>query len=126
MQFQTVLAFLLPAIATVNADCFTTGPSWNPNREMAKGWARDVCNDGRVSGNFASGQEKVACIQMRDQTMAVFKVRWLGAGNRFIDATDCGNRLFNEVNGCEKGGASTVDRIRFVYVFSPISNAAWR
>ncbi|KAF2793237.1 hypothetical protein K505DRAFT_244834 [Melanomma pulvis-pyrius CBS 109.77] len=113
MQLHTLLAIIAPAIATVQAGCFGSGPTWDPTKNTAVSVVDQICNSNGVSGFFTSGQTKSRCVNIRDHVRAQFEAQWTGGGSLSLNDGDCKLRLKNEINGCSHGGETITAQWRF-------------
>lgn len=108
MQLHLLFAIMAPAMVTVQATCFRSGPEWSPTKQIAIDFVNSICNSNGVSGYFPEGMTKYRCKQLRDNVKGEFWVNWKGRGNLSLNDNDCKGGLINEINGCSKGGESTI------------------
>jgi len=118
MKTQSILIALgtiLLAAHDVAATCYRSGDSW-PNRDEARRFVIDACNNngGMFTGGYSRGQTKSMCPRSGGKGL-LFEVQNLtpNEGNSDLSNSECTLRLENEINGCEKGGESTVNGWRF-------------
>jgi hypothetical protein len=108
MHFSTLLAVLAPVIATVQATCYTSGDTWAPDQVQANAVLDDVCNS--LSGDYSTGQTKSACRNANSPNKTFnFYIKKVQNGGGAISHADCVYRLGNEINGCSRGGVSTIN-----------------
>lgn len=109
----TALTLLGASITTVSATCYTDGAFW-PDQGAARYHAERACrgydgNAGAFQGTFAPGEVKYACIQYSGTSKFEFSVQNQNLGASFdLGDDDCVLRLENEINGCGRGGESSV------------------
>jgi hypothetical protein len=108
MHLSTLFVNLAPAIATVQANCYSSGPKWLDNIGMAKAYVNQVCAHNGIRDYFPEGQTKYRCFQLRDNLKAEFWVRWEGRGDLTLANNDCKLRLKDEIGGCQYGCESTI------------------
>ncbi|KAG9663985.1 hypothetical protein KCV03_g10276, partial [Aureobasidium melanogenum] len=115
----TTLAVILGAnIEGVVADCFGGGDVFQ-DKGNAKWHVGRACrgydgNQGAFQGTFAPGEAKYACVQGTNTQKYEITVQNLNTGAAFdLGDGDCVLRLENEINGCDRGGESTVSDWRF-------------
>lgn len=125
----TTLAVVLGAsIDSVAATCFGSGDVFQ-DKGNARWHVGRACrgydgNQGAFQGTFAPGEAKYACVQGTNTQKYEITVQNLNTGAAFdLGDGDCVLRLENEINGCDRGGESTVSGWRFRYVFLQIRGA---
>jgi hypothetical protein len=105
---QIILTLLAAALfAGVQAGCYNSGESWG-NTGPANDAVQAICNSNNIAGSFSSGQTKSSCRKQGSNVQYNFEIKYNGGGSQTLSDTDCRYRLKNEVNGCGKGGQSTV------------------
>jgi hypothetical protein len=108
MHLHTIIAVLAPGIITVQAGCYSGGPTWYPDQGTANEFVYSICKSRGISGFFNQGQTKYRCRQMGSDKKFEFWVQWKGPGGLTLHNQDCNMRLKNEINGCGNGGESTI------------------
>ncbi|KAJ4352692.1 hypothetical protein N0V95_004017 [Ascochyta clinopodiicola] len=89
MHPSTLFTILVSVVGTAQATCYRSGETWAPDQVQANNALSDVCNN--LSNNFNGGQTKYA------------------SGNAlYLNHGDCVLRLSNEINGCSRGGDTTI------------------
>ncbi|KAH8688937.1 hypothetical protein GQ44DRAFT_667654 [Phaeosphaeriaceae sp. PMI808] len=111
MHFPTLLAILAPVIVTVQADCYKKGETWAPDQVQANNELNGVCNG--LQGDYSNGQTKYACRNAgtANKKLEFFIKRTGDSGG--ISHADCVLRLSNEINGCSRGGISTINGFEY-------------
>ena len=119
------LASMASLHQTATASCYGSGDTWprydwggyTLGRQEALGWIDFACkgNGGMFTGSFAPGQTKRMCpTSVHNGKPAGFEVQNLNTQQAFdLGDQDCYDRLAAEINGCERGGTSTVAGWRF-------------
>jgi hypothetical protein len=112
MKLSTSLV-ILASVTGTTANCYSSGQTWidDCNKNALKGAVRDLCNNGVLSGWFNSrGTTKTACANSPcNGIRGDFSVAWMGGGGgHTLAASDCIYRLTNEIDGCDRGGESTI------------------
>ncbi|KAH0039401.1 hypothetical protein KCU78_g1307, partial [Aureobasidium melanogenum] len=115
----TTLATVLGAnIDGVAATCLGSGDVFQ-DKGNARWHVGRACrgydgNQGAFQGTFAPGEAKYACVQGTNTQKYEITVQNLNTGAAFdLGDGDCVLRLENEINGCDRGGESTVSGWRF-------------
>jgi hypothetical protein len=109
----STLITLLSISTTVFATCYSKGDSF-PDKELAKWHAQRACegydgNAGAFQGNYNPGQVKYACIQVSTTIKLELSVQNLNNRDSFdLRDADCTWRLQDEINGCFRGGESSI------------------
>lgn len=112
MQLSTLFAILAPAIATVQAGCYSGGDSWAPDQVQANNLLGELCNG--LSGNFNGGETKYGCRNAGSANKKFeFWVKNTANSALYLGHDDCVLRLSNEINGCSNGGQSTTSGWNF-------------
>ncbi|KAK3956155.1 hypothetical protein QBC32DRAFT_331562 [Pseudoneurospora amorphoporcata] len=118
MKTQSILIALgsmLLAVQDVSAGCYTSGDKW-PNKEEARRFVIDACNNqgGMFTGTYSKGQTKAMCPRSNGLGL-LFEVQNLtpNEGQSDLNNAECTVRLENEINGCDRGGQSTISGWRF-------------
>lgn len=119
MKTQTLLATLFTTLLTLSdlasAKCYGSGDSW-PNRDEARRFVIEACNNsgGMFTGGYERMQTKSMCPRSGGKGL-LFEVQNLtpNEGSSDLSNAECTLRLENEINGCDKGGESTVNGWRF-------------
>lgn len=122
MKTTTILASLAVVLGTsidsVAANCFGSGDVFqdkgNARWHVGRAYRGYDGNQGAFQGVFAPGEAKYACVQGTNTQKYEITVQNLNTGAAFdLGDGDCVLRLENEINGCDRGGESTVSGWRF-------------
>jgi hypothetical protein len=111
MQFSYIFLILAPIIAAQAAPeyCAKRGAVMGDGQKnAARGWVDQLCNVGGLSGSFNSNQAKKLCKRLNPAQTAISIVEWTGVGSISLNDADCKLRLYNLINGCERGGYDNV------------------
>ena len=114
----TLLVLLGATITPAAANCYTSGDVWQ-DKAAARWHVNRACrgydgHGGAFTGNFAPGEAKSLCVQHSNTQKYNFYVQNLNTGQGFdLKDDDCALRLENEINGCDRGGDSTIAGWRF-------------
>jgi len=107
MQLSNLLIAVMAA--TVSADCHRSGDKWN-NRVAAREAITKACSKGgELFGSYGISQMKPACANSGDKQKMNFEVQNTANSERTLSVSECIYRLYNEVNGCDRGGRTTAD-----------------
>ncbi|RYP19689.1 hypothetical protein DL765_003204 [Monosporascus sp. GIB2] len=106
MQLNALIFALLPAVATVSAECHRSGITWGVHRDAALRAVDAFCHPSYIGGYFNEGQKKTRCVTTGQQHVD-FEVQWRGRGGLTLANQDCQRRLKDEILGCDRGGYKT-------------------
>ncbi|RYP73078.1 hypothetical protein DL771_003829 [Monosporascus sp. 5C6A] len=106
MQLNALILALLPAVATVSAECHRSGINWGVHRDAALRAVDAFCSPSGISGFFNQGQKKTRCVNTGQQHVDL-EVQWVGRGGLTLNDGDCQKRLKDEILACDRGGRKT-------------------
>ena len=112
MQLTTLFALLAPIIATAQAKCYRSGENWAPDQVQANYLLGELCDS--MYGNFDRKNVKYRCRNAGSANKKLeFCVENTANNALYLNRDDCVLRLSNEINGCGKGGESTIADWKF-------------
>jgi len=122
MQFITLLlaassALALPTTTTTEntiqkRTCFGSGENWGGDRSNAEDRARIMCRSLKNT-SFTSKRSFHQCHNLSNKKKADFTILNTAETKQVIDFDTCFDGLVAEINGCDRGGATSGKIFRF-------------
>jgi hypothetical protein len=112
MKTLALLPTLLLSTGLVSAECYRSG--FPGNKDFAARSLDPEC--AKLTRTFRPAESRGSCLQVDETTHWLLEIWNQSSDVREVSMDTCRHRLGNEIWGCDRGGSSTIDGIRFRYV----------
>lgn len=115
---SSAVAISTPSTDTVEhgmqkRECFGSGEFWGGDRSHAENRALDFCVKLGLPTNFAKDRNFHRCFNLSSLKKVDFTIKNISGASRSLTFRECVDGLKKEVNGCDRGGATSYTNWRY-------------
>ncbi|KAK5659433.1 hypothetical protein OQA88_634 [Cercophora sp. LCS_1] len=100
--------------------CFETGENWGGDRSNAENRAIDFCFT-VADKNISADRSSHLCYNLSDTKKVDFTLKNIGGADRELDFNECFDGFKKEINGCDRGGATSYVHWRYTADPNPLN-----